>query len=66
MPDGYLSFYKDSIHIQNIYFVLDSSNGYFQFLENGKQKLIGEEGYKFLKRIYDEKNWMPREIEAKE
>ena len=66
LPDGYLSFYKDSVHIQNIYFVLDSSNGYFQFLENGRQKLIGEEGYKLLKRIYDDKNWMPREIEAKE
>lgn len=66
LPDGYLSFYKDSIHIQNIYFVLDSSDGYFQFLENGRQKLIGEEGYKFLKRIYDDKSWMPREIEGKE
>ena len=64
LPDGYLSFYRDSIHIQNIYFVLDSSNGYFQFLENGKQKLISEEGYKFLKQIYSDKNWL-RELEIK-
>lgn len=64
LPDGYLAFYKNSDHLENIYFILDSNKTLFQYLDRDKvrQKEITVEGDKFFKKIYRQRDWLPQEI----
>ncbi len=61
LPDGYFSLFNDTTHVRNLYFSIDTNRTFLQIFGRcgGKQLEITKEGDKYLREIYNNKEWLP-------